>query len=133
MEDYPDARKFYMQRAWYRRMEFRRRMKKHQRKLAATQKKKTKNEDINSSHSSFEESDGSEDQDISGSDSDESYRTRKEKKMKKQQDEKFMSKFFYNVDAMEEIANDIDQDELERISEDEQTHNRDDLLKARSK
>jgi hypothetical protein len=39
--------------------------------------------------------------------------------MKKQQDEKFMSKFFYNVDAMEEIANDIDQDELERISEDE--------------
>ena len=44
-----------------------------------------------------------------------------------------MSKFFYNVDAMEEIANDIDQDELERISEDEQTHNRDDLLKARSK
>ena len=44
-----------------------------------------------------------------------------------------MSKFFYNVDAMEEISNDIDQDELERISEDEQTHNRDDLLKARSK
>jgi len=119
MEDYPDARKFYMQRAWYRRMEFRRRMKKHQRKLAAIQKKKTKTEDINSSHSSFEDSDGSDDQEISGSDSDESFRTRKEKKMKKQQDEKFMSKFFYNVDAMEEIANDIDQDELERISEDE--------------
>lgn len=30
MEDYPDARKFYMQRAWHRRIELRRRMKKHQ-------------------------------------------------------------------------------------------------------
>jgi hypothetical protein len=30
-----------------------------------------------------------------------------------------MSKFFYNVDAMEEINNDIEQEELERISEDE--------------
>ena len=33
MEDYPDAMRFYMQRAWYRRMEFRRRMFKHQKKL----------------------------------------------------------------------------------------------------
>jgi len=28
MEEYPDARKFYMDRAWQRRMEFRRRQKK---------------------------------------------------------------------------------------------------------
>jgi hypothetical protein len=29
MEDYPGARQFYMDRAWLRRIEFRRRMKKH--------------------------------------------------------------------------------------------------------
>ena len=33
MDDYPDARVFYKERAWLRRIEFRRRMKKHQRKL----------------------------------------------------------------------------------------------------
>ena len=33
LEDYPDARKFYMTRAWQRRLEFRRRAKKHERKL----------------------------------------------------------------------------------------------------
>lgn len=33
LEDYPDARKFYMKRAWDRRSEFRRRAKKHERKL----------------------------------------------------------------------------------------------------
>lgn len=33
LEDYPDARKFYMIRAWQRRLEFRRRAKKHERKL----------------------------------------------------------------------------------------------------
>jgi Tfp pilus assembly protein PilO len=44
-----------------------------------------------------------------------------------------MAKFFYNVDAIEEITYDIDNDELERISEDEKTENREDLLKQRSK
>jgi hypothetical protein len=33
MEDYPDAKKFYMQRAWFRRIEFRRRMIAHKTKL----------------------------------------------------------------------------------------------------
>jgi hypothetical protein len=33
LEDYPDARKFYMTRAWARRSEFRRRAKKHELKL----------------------------------------------------------------------------------------------------
>lgn len=44
-----------------------------------------------------------------------------------------MNKFFFNVDATEELTNDIDIEELEKISDDEHTENRDDLLKQRSK
>jgi hypothetical protein len=33
MEDYPEARKFYMERSWQRRTEFRRRMRKFYEKL----------------------------------------------------------------------------------------------------
>lgn len=45
LDDYPDARKFYMNRAWQRRIEFRRRAKKHERKLQSLKnpKKKGKN------------------------------------------------------------------------------------------
>lgn len=43
------------------------------------------------------------------------------------------SKFFYDVNPIKELTNDIDQDELERISADEQTENRDDILKERNK
>lgn len=42
LEDYPDARKFYMNRAWARRSEFRRRAKKHERKLKNLQNPGTK-------------------------------------------------------------------------------------------
>ena len=37
MDDYPDARTFYMERAWLRRIEFRRRSKRHQKKLEKKQ------------------------------------------------------------------------------------------------
>lgn len=40
MDDYQDARTFYRERAWLRRIEFRRRMKKHQHKLKAKQSQK---------------------------------------------------------------------------------------------
>ena len=39
------------------------------------------------------------------------------KQLKKAQ---FMKKFFVDVDEIEELENDINQDELERISDDEQ-------------
>jgi len=42
LDDYPDARKFYMNRAWLRRIEFRRRAKKHERKLEALKNPKSK-------------------------------------------------------------------------------------------
>ena len=53
------------------------------------------------------------------------------KKLK--QKDKFMSKIYCDVDPLVELANDIDPEELERISEDEQTESREDILKERNK
>jgi hypothetical protein len=39
MEDYPDAKKFYMKRAWFRRMEFKRKMLRHIEKLKKDNKR----------------------------------------------------------------------------------------------
>ena len=38
-----------------------------------------------------------------------------------------------DVDPLEELISDIDQEDLERISDDELTENRDDILKERNK
>ena len=99
MEDYPDARKFYRSRAWHRRIELRRRMKKHLQKLnlknnvkskkqSKDKKEKSDQDGVNDvgmdedsfdkSHSSFEDSEDYESEDdgesdlgdISGSNSD---------------------------------------------------------------
>lgn len=94
------------------------------------------------SHSSFEDSeeyesedddDNSDIGDISGSNSDSNENPEANRKLKKQMNKKDKSKFFYDVDPLKELTNDIDQDELERISADEQTENRDDILKERNK
>ena len=45
----------------------------------------------------------------------------------------FMKKFFVDVDEIEEIENDIDLKELERISDNEQLESREDILKERNK
>ena len=44
-----------------------------------------------------------------------------------------MKKFFVDVDEIEELENDIDQAELERISDNEQQERREDILKERNK
>jgi len=44
-----------------------------------------------------------------------------------------MSKFFIDVDPINELGEDIDQADLERISEDELTENREEILKERNK
>jgi len=169
LEDYPDARKFYMNRAWARRSEFRRRAKKHERKLknlqnpgsnkgAAKKGKKDKaakrdsnssgssggnssdkkkkeeksqgekksaevSEDL-SSHSSFNEQSesGSESDYTSSNESNNSNDSDEQKRRRRQlKKEKFMSKFFVEVNTDEELdsENDIPIEELERISEDE--------------
>ena len=51
----------------------------------------------------------------------------------KKEANKYKSKFFYDVDPIQELKDDIDIEELERISEDEQTENREDILKERNK
>ena len=59
MEDYPDARQFYMNRAWLRRIEFRRRMKKHQRKiLLMNGEKNGKKRESGKSNSRLDRADG---------------------------------------------------------------------------
>lgn len=44
-----------------------------------------------------------------------------------------MSRFFYNVDPKEELNNDIEVSVLEKISDDELTESREDILKERNK
>ena len=188
LDDYPDARKFYMNRAWLRRIEFRRRAKKHEKKLeslknpkckkgknnespgkkskASRQNSKKKNNDSDSSsssnpdkpakkegsisknndsedissHNSFNDKSSqseSSDSDIDSSsndsleNSDESDEIQRQKKQLKKQ--KFMSKFFVEVNSEEEFNNDISDKELEKISEDEQTESREQILKERNK
>ena len=58
MEDYPDARKFYMQRAWHRRIELRRRMKKLQRNLLNNQNQKNKKKTSEKSDKDKNDKDG---------------------------------------------------------------------------
>ena len=183
LEDYPDARKFYMNRAWARRSEFRRRAKKHERKLknlqnpgsnkgAAKKGKKDKaakrdsnssgssggnssdkkkkeeksqgekksaevSEDL-SSHSSFNEQSesGSESDYTSSNESNNSNDSDEQKRRRRQlKKEKFMSKFFVEVNTDEELdsENDIPIEELERISEDELLESREQILKERNK
>tara|TARA_B110000285_G_scaffold231796_1_gene301297 strand:- start:501 stop:947 length:447 start_codon:yes stop_codon:yes gene_type:complete len=137
MEDYPDANKFYRSRAWHRRIELRRRMKKHLQKLALKNnvknkkaKDKKEKEGVNDvglddkeddsfeeSHSSFEDSedyeseednDNSDIGDISGSNSDSNENPAANRKLKKQMNKKDKSKFFYDVDPLKELTNDID-------------------------
>mmetsp|Transcript_27101 Transcript_27101/g.41257 ORF Transcript_27101/g.41257 Transcript_27101/m.41257 type:complete len:81 (+) Transcript_27101:193-435(+) len=64
-----------------------------------------------------------------GDDPEERNLRRLEKKKQKQ----FMSKFFIDVDPINELGEDIDQADLERISEDELTENREEILKERNK
>ena len=67
---------------------------------------------------------------VDDSDSDSANKMSK-KKMK--QKDKFMSKIYCDVDPLAELVEDIDPEELERISEDEQTESREDILKERNK
>jgi hypothetical protein len=156
MDDYADAKAFYMKRAWHRRIEFRRRMKKHQLKLESIQNAKKKqpsqsakkakdkkpkddSEDHSSQSHSFSNSDESEEDSLeieateSSVDDSDSDSANKMSKKKMKQKIKFMSKIYCDVDPLAELVEDIDPEELERISEDEQTESREDILKERNK
>lgn len=108
---------------------------------SSEEEKKDKNDsDDVSSHGSFNDksspSDSNTESDLSSSNdsddnSDESDEVLKQKRELKKQ--KFMSKFFVDVNSEEELDNDIPDKILEAISEDEQTESREQILKERNK
>jgi hypothetical protein len=44
-----------------------------------------------------------------------------------------LKRFYFHEDPFEELENDIDMEELERISDDEKMESREDILKERNK
>lgn len=126
MEEYPEARKLYVERAWLRRIEMRRRQKKFIKELIEKVdlnlqyiEKVVKDEcEDSSSHDNDSETSSS------GSCVDSSY-SEKQKALKKKKSlitdaiNKKISKFYVNVKTDTELNEDFDSDELQNYSEDE--------------
>jgi hypothetical protein len=116
MDNYPDARHFYMNRSWNRRKEFRRRQK----KFALQIKKKIDIFIDRSEHfytmSGSDENDSNSKNEVHDYDSDYGRLIREKKELDKINNCK---KFFYEINFEEELNNDIDSDELELLSDDE--------------
>lgn len=128
MEDYPEARKFYMDRAWARRSEFRRRQKKFIQKLVQENIIFNNDLSLNSIQNNDEKESGEPLQDSFNSSSDEDVKIDisdparqfkiKDKQIRELIDKK-ISKFYHNIDVEVELGDDIPTDELEGLSEDE--------------
>lgn len=128
MEDYPEARKFYMDRAWARRSEFRRRQKKFIQKLVQENIIFNNDLSLNSIQNNDEKESGEPLQDSFNSSSDEDVKIDisdparqfkiKDKHIRELIDKK-ISKFYHNIDVEVELGDDIPTDELEGLSEDE--------------
>ena len=134
LDDYPEARKFYMERAWQRRIEFRRRQRKFLRNLVL-EEFKLQNGEMSSRHeekpSDHECSSVVEEDSMYSDESD----RETDQKLKDRLDKK-CSKFYYNVeiqDELEKIASDDETDALEEISEDEYQDNIKELLEEDNK
>jgi len=114
MDNYPDARHFYMNRSWNRRKEFRRRQKKFAKQI----KKKIIDFIERSEHfSTMSRSDENDSKnEVHDYDSDYDRLVREKKELDKINNCK---KFFYEINFEEELNNDIDSDELELLSDDE--------------
>ena len=119
MDDYPEARKFYMERSWQRRIEFRRRMKKFYDSFEKLEIETANYKSLGQRNDTIqEESHESEDDDSVIEDIEED----RDAKKKAIQLEKLINNNiskFYPIDKNEELENDIDTDELEEISEEE--------------
>jgi hypothetical protein len=132
LQDYPDAQKYYKERAWARRIEFRRLMKIH---LIKTEKnpnmgqgedtftESQSGESTYSSEYSDEEQDGDDGQDKGGS----AVENKGQKKVK------MYGGMEDDYSDGDESEIDIDTDELERYSEDEIFDNRAEILKESNK
>ena len=110
MEDYPEARRFYMERAWSRRIEFRRRqkffidrLKKEEEVLLQFNMK---------SQSELEDETLSDDDDSILSDNEDQQKLKMNLQISDHMSKK-VSKFYYNINMNQELEHDVDTDELE--------------------
>ena len=118
LDDYPEARKFYMERAWQRRTEFRRRQKKFFKNFIR-EKQKIQGH-LNGENFSTNSKNHHEDGEESEEDSQNSDESEKEiDVMLKDRISKKISRFYYNVNITQELESDDDSEDLEEISEDE--------------
>jgi hypothetical protein len=127
MDDYPEARKFYMERSWQRRIEFRRRMKKFREQFEKLELETANQKSLGHRNDTVHEDSHDSDEDDSVI---EDIEEDKNAKKRAQQLEKLINSNiskFYPIDKNEELENDIDTDDLEEISEEEK-HQEDDLL-----
>lgn len=137
MDDFPEARKFYMERAWLRRLEFRRRQKKFIKELISLDLNQYTNPDkLESAENVNEKSDessGISDEDSVQSDSEVQKAVQKKKTMINDAISKNISRFYFNLDIEKELDEDFAQDELDDFSDDEIEPDAEDMLKIDNK
>lgn len=137
MDDFPEARKFYMERAWLRRLEFRRRQKKFIKELISLDLNQYTNPDkLESTENVNEKSDessGISDEDSVQSDSEVQKAVQKKKTMINDAISKNISRFYFNLDIEKELDEDFAQDELDDFSDDEIEPDAEDMLKIDNK
>ena len=131
IEDYPEARRFYMERAWQRRIEFRRRQKKfisHIREKVQDRYNNDLDSDDEQKKSKSMDEDVDDDDSVEENanlDSDTEKIIKDKKKLDAINDG---TKFFFDIDIDQELKNDFDDEELEKLSDDEINHSTDHLL-----
>jgi len=135
MEDYPEARKFYFERAYQRRIEFRRRQKKFLRELVEKEiHPESDKHGIN--NLSIEKSEDSSllDDDVSIiSESHPDHHHRRKRQLMGEAISKNISKYFINPNVEKELSNDYGILDLEELSEDEMNFEYNDLLTENNK
>lgn len=133
MDDYPEARKYYMERAWLRRIEFRRRQKKFIKELISLDLSQYNKDKV------IEETEEqSDDSYVSGDESLQSDTEEQKQMMKKKAQiadaiDKNISRFYFNLDIEKELDEDFNCDELEDFSDDEIEPDEEDMLKEDNK
>lgn len=118
MDEYPDARKFYMDRAWNRRTEFRRRQKKFMADIEDKLHNYSGSNISLSFNSKKDENEFDEDSvdDINNIDSETEQIMKQKKRLDSINDTR---KFFYDIDPEAELMEDFSDSELEMYSDDE--------------
>lgn len=134
MDDFPEARKFYMERAWLRRIEFRRRQKKFIKELISLDLNQYSKEKISSANdANSDDSSCMSGDDSVQSDSEAQKALMKKKSMISDAINKNISRFYFNLDIEKELDEEFGPDELEDFSDDEIEPDVEDMLKEDNK